>query len=63
MQSYGFLSWKKLLSGGKKVNNEVATMAYIAESTSISVPLVRGNGVCSSGPYIIMLVFDIAEAQ
>jgi hypothetical protein len=52
MQLYGFPSWVALRR--EKVDNEIATMAYIAKSTSIPVPTVRGNGVCGSGPYIVM---------
>jgi hypothetical protein len=38
----------------EKVENKIAAMAYIAQHTSIPVPPVCGNGICGSGPYIVM---------
>ncbi|KAB8213299.1 kinase-like domain-containing protein [Aspergillus novoparasiticus] len=38
----------------EKVQNEVATMRYIRQTTSITVPEVFGSGICWAGPYIVM---------
>ena len=38
----------------EKVQNEVATMKYIRNTTSITVPEVLGSGICWAGPYIVM---------
>lgn len=38
----------------EKVQNEVATMKYIRQNTSISVPEVLGSGIYWAGPYIFM---------
>lgn len=38
----------------EKVQVEVATMKYIRNTTSITVPEVFGSGICWAGPYIVM---------
>lgn len=38
----------------EKVQNEVAIMEYLAQNTSIPVPVVLGTGSCWAGPYIVM---------
>ena len=38
----------------EKVQFEVATMRYIRETTSMTVPEVFGSSICWAGPYIVM---------
>ncbi|KAJ5799754.1 uncharacterized protein N7518_001822 [Penicillium psychrosexuale] len=38
----------------EKVQIEVATMRYIRENTSITIPEVFGSDICWAGPYIVM---------
>ncbi|KAK1141327.1 hypothetical protein N8T08_009234 [Aspergillus melleus] len=38
----------------EKVQNEVATMRYLRQTTSLPVPEVFGSGICWAGPYIVM---------
>ncbi|GAD97289.1 hypothetical protein PVAR5_5963 [Paecilomyces variotii No. 5] len=38
----------------EKVENEVLTMDYLAQHTTLLVPKVLGHGKCAVGPYIVM---------
>ncbi|OAL34128.1 hypothetical protein AYO20_06583 [Fonsecaea nubica] len=49
-----FASLGRTIYRREKVENEVATMKYLARYTSVPVPYVLGSGTCWAGPYIVM---------
>ncbi|PLN75025.1 hypothetical protein BDW42DRAFT_199653 [Aspergillus taichungensis] len=49
-----FASLGRAILRREKVQNEVATMKYIRQTTSITVPEVFGSGICWAAPYIVM---------
>lgn len=50
----------RVLFRNEKVEDEVAAMKYLAQETSVCIPVptVLGSGKCAVGPYIVMTVME-----